>query len=114
MALSEYERRVLAEMEEHLRADDPKLAQSLRTSRGLDIRRVSLGVLGLILGLTGLVAGVATGHIWLGVLGFVVMLVGVLWALGNPGVKAKPATTQSKPSSSFMQRQEDRWNNRRR
>ncbi|MDO4606587.1 MAG: DUF3040 domain-containing protein [Bowdeniella nasicola] len=114
MALSEYERRVLAEMEEHLRADDPKLAQSLRSNRSLDIRRVSLGILGLILGLTGLVGGVATGHIWLGILSFVVMLVGVLWALGTPVAKSKPAKPQQKASSTFMQRQEDRWDNRRR
>ncbi|MDO5727663.1 MAG: DUF3040 domain-containing protein [Bowdeniella nasicola] len=116
MALSEYEQRVLAEMEQHLRADDPRLASSMASkSRGIDIRRLSLGILGFILGLIGLLAGVATSQTWIGIIGFIVMLASAVWAMS---AKTTPAATrvkrQQKPRGTFMQRQEDRWNNRRR
>ncbi|MDO5701224.1 MAG: DUF3040 domain-containing protein [Bowdeniella nasicola] len=113
MALSEYEQRVLAEMEQHLRADDPRLAQSMGSSApGWDVRRVSLGILGLIVGLAGLVGGVATGHIWLGVLGFLIMLAGVLYALSSsPGAHKRSASKST--SDSFMARQNQRWDQRR-
>lgn len=118
MALSEYEQRVLAEMEQHLRADDPRLASSMSSKRrGVDVRRLSLGILGFVIGLLGLLAGVATSLIWVGIIGFVIMLASVLWAMSGSGnaPAAKQANARTKKSrGSFMQRQEDRWNDRRR
>ena len=80
MPLSEYEQRVLAQMEQQLRDADPELAQSLQVpARGrLDVRRLSLGILVALIGIGALIAGVAADQIWLGVLGFVGMLVGAL------------------------------------
>lgn len=118
MALSEYEQRVLAEMEQHLRADDPRLASSMSSKRrGVDVRRLSLGILGFIVGLLTLLAGVATGWIWLGIIGFVIMLAAVLWAMSGSSTSPKTKQRGGRASSargSFMQRQEDRWNDRRR
>lgn len=120
MALSEYEQRVLKEMEAQLRANDPKLAQQMGSARGgLDVRRISLGILAFMIGLGGLIGGVATSQIWLGVLGFIVMLGGVLYGMssGNRGrtikgvAKPKPKAPTS-GSSSFMDKQAQRWDNR--
>lgn len=110
MPLSEYEQRVLAQMEQHLRDADPGLEKSL-TSRGtLDVKKLSIGILGTIVGLGVLIAGVATSEVWLGVLGFVAMLGGVLYATtGRPAGHAKPAARRT---GGFMDRQQERWEKR--
>src|SRR5699024_2438524 len=81
MPLSEYEQRMLAQMEEQLHADDPRLAEALGEPGGPDLRKVALGSLVAIVGIGALVGGVAQGWIWLGVLGFVAMAGGLLLAL---------------------------------
>ena len=116
MALSEYEQRVLAEMEQQLRAADPKLAQSMGAARsGVDVRRISLAVLAVVIGLGALVGAVATSQIWLGILGFLIMLGAVLCAItpGARGRRSKSKTTKPKTPTSFMDKQNDRWDNRR-
>ncbi|MPV37080.1 DUF3040 domain-containing protein [Georgenia subflava] len=120
MPLSEYEQRMLQQMEQQLRSDDPKLASTLADKPRPDVRRLSLGVLLFIAGLGGLVGGVATGQVWLGILGFVLMLGGVMLAITGPRGGArrgrrgkKTAGPGAGPSAGgFMQRQEDRWNRR--
>src|SRR5699024_8713571 len=75
MPLSEYEQRVLEEMEQQLRSDDPKLADTIS---GAAVRRPRNVILGTLLGLAGiglLVAGVANGY---GALGMVLGIVGFL------------------------------------
>ena len=124
MPLSEYEQRVLAEMEQHLREADPELATSMQVESGgfqIDIRRLSIGILLGLVGIAVLVAGVAMNQAWLGVIGFGVMLAGVLVAM-NIGGKPAPAKASAPPAgakpsppksaSSFMQRQQERWERR--
>ncbi|GAA4286796.1 DUF3040 domain-containing protein [Georgenia daeguensis] len=121
MPLSEYEQRMLQQMEQQLRSDDPRLANTLADRPRPNVRRLSLGILLFLLGLGGLIGGVATGYIWLGVLGFVAMLGGVLLAITGPrggasrgggrgGIRRPGGKVP--PSGGFMQRQEDRWNRR--
>lgn len=121
MPLSEHEQRLLEQMEKALYAEDPKFATSLRSSPGARAARgrAALGVLGVLGGLGLLVVGVATTIIALGVLGFIVMLVGavvVYSAFGarpadeTPAAAAKP--TDPGASSGFMDRMEDRWRRR--
>jgi hypothetical protein len=120
MPLSEYEQRMLQQMEQQLRSDDPRLASTLADKPRANVRRLSLGALLFLLGLGGLVGGVAIPQIWLGVLGFLAMLGGVMLAMSGPrgggtrgrGAKRSggPGTTAS--SGGFMQRQEDKWNRR--
>ena len=120
MPLSEYEPRMLQQMEQQLRSDDPKLANTLADKPRPNVRRLSLGVLLFLLGLGGLVGGVATGYVWLGVLGFLAMLGGVMLAITGPrggatkggrgGIRRPGGKVP--PSGGFMQRQEDRWNKR--
>jgi hypothetical protein len=109
-------------MERQLYADDPKLASTLRgTGRNLRSRhRLTLGALGVLLGLATLVAGVAAQWWPLGVLGFLIMLAGGWWGSSGwaaravatpPSQRAKPGKASSR--SGFMNRIEERWERRR-
>jgi hypothetical protein len=126
--LSEHEQRLLEQMEKALYAEDPKLASTLRGShlRPTDRRRLILGVLGILVGLGLLLAGVMTPVWGLGVIGFLVMLIGAWYAIHRPasaatGPAAAPggssgrSTKRSAKSSkgSFMDRLEQRWDRRR-
>lgn len=118
MPLSEYEQRVLAQMEQQLRDADPKLAESMQTpARGaIDVRRLSLGILVALLGIGALVAGVAADQMWLGVLGFVGMLAGALLATtlskGSTVSRSTGKTKLPKSTEGFMERQNERWEKR--
>lgn len=124
MPLSEHEQRLLEQMERQLYADDPKLASTLRGSRHSFRTRhqVVLGVIGLAIGLSMLVAGVAA-QLWpLGVGGFLVMLGSGWWASSgwHSGTAPSSASSGSKGQSGaarrrtgFMTRIEERWERRR-
>ena len=95
MPLSEYEQRVLDQLERDL-GSDPKLGRTMARqprSRG----RLVLGVFGVIAGLAVLVIGAATQMVLLGVAGFAIMAGVALWALLGPRAKPQPAP---KPSDS--------------
>lgn len=131
MPLSDYEKEVLAQMEAQLSDQDPKLVDQMRgsarfprvTSRP---RRVAFGVVLMLLGIIVLVGGLVASpylqHLQVlgtltGVLGFVVVVLGVLQILGilsTPHSRRvpsrKPAVARS--GGSFMERQQDKWNRR--
>ena len=127
MPLSEYEQRVLEQMERQLATDDPRLANTL-TQRGrrLVLRYVLSGV-GAAAGLLMLVLGVATARPALGVVGFVLMFAAVAYVFAAPrGRKARAESEAEQPSRnpsaprgrsagrrSFMTRLEERWDRRR-
>ena len=123
MPLSEHEQRLLEQMERALYAEDPKFATSLREASGRrgNRRRVALGVLALLAGLALLVTGVAVAQEIVGVLGFVLMLLGASFAIRALRAPAPEAAEQAaaqapqakKQSGGFMNRVEDRWNRRR-
>jgi hypothetical protein len=123
MPLSEHEQRLLEQMEKALYAEDPKFATSLRSAPGARAARgrAALGVLGVLGGMGLVIVGVATTIIALGVLGFVVMLVGsfvVYSAFGarpatdEAAAPAGSATPRPTKSPGFMDRMEDRWRRR--
>jgi hypothetical protein len=126
MPLSEYEQRVLEQMERQLTSDDPRLANTL-TSRGRrPVLRYVLGGVGAVVGLLLLVVGAAASQVWLGVLGFVVMFASVAFAFARPraatqngpvGVVRPDGSTSKRPAAprkkGFMNRMEDRWDRRR-
>lgn len=119
MPLSEYEQRMLEQMERQLRTEDPKFADTLGSRRATG-SRVLLGVVLLAAGVGLLVAGVATQLPWLGVVGFLAMFGGVWIAVSAPRRPAATATGAGRPPArgpagrrSFMQRMEDRWERRR-
>ena len=82
MPLSEHEQRLLDQMERALYAEDPKFATSLRSANGVRASRgrAVLGVLGVLVGLGLILAGVSSTIIALGVGGFALMLLGAVIA----------------------------------
>lgn len=143
MPLSEHEQRVLAQMEKALYAEDPRLASTLKSTataagHGLDRRRIAIGVLGAVVGLALVVLGVMSQMIWVGAVGFLLMVLGGAWAakphgrphlgvVGSDGKRRGPGGGRGgggggrgpkgpRPSSgggSFMDRMEQQWDKRR-
>ena len=144
MALSDYEKEVLQQMEDELRRADPHLESEMsaaaraasrpgtapgrlyppRVAAGrLDPHRVAAGSVLAVAGLGVVLAGVAIGYsIWsilLGVLGFVMMVGGVLLALrtdsrGRRRPRKTPGDRTGRPSgwSGFISGQQERWDRR--
>lgn len=129
MPLSEHEQRLLEQMERALHAEDPKLASTLRhgSQRSINGRQVFLGCVGLLLGITGLLAGVIMSLVVIGVVGFLLMLAGALLIGSAFRAKDEAADASSlldsspsakrgsaKPASGgFMDKIEERWRRRR-
>ena len=129
MPLSEHEQRLLEQMERALMAEDPKFATSLRHgSSGADRRRIVGGVIGALVGMALLLAGVSASLPPLGVFGFIVMLASVFLVIsglrhapskkasaeGVPGAAPAAAPKPAKGQSGFMARFEQRWQDRNR
>ncbi len=83
MPLSEEELRLLDQMERALVAEDPRLASTLRGTkiRQHQRRAIALGVTAFVVGIVLLMSGAVMSTIWLGVIGFVVMLASVFFTL---------------------------------
>lgn len=135
MALTEYEKKILEQMEASLREEDPALASQMSApaveeetepARGPRApRRIALGLTGAVLGMVVLVAAVSLGYsilsILLGVAGFALTVAGILYALSRPGAPSSESTDESSARgadkssgwSSFIQDQERRWDDRR-
>jgi len=121
MPLSEYEQRVLEQMERQLSSDDPRLVQTLRTG-SRSVRRWLLTGAGAAAGLAVLVIGAATSSPWIGVAGFVLMFASVVLMFSSPRRQQGPVGTvqpggavrpRRSRSASFMARMEQRWDRRR-
>ncbi|MFC8599622.1 MULTISPECIES: DUF3040 domain-containing protein [unclassified Isoptericola] len=84
MPLSEYEQRVLEQMERALSSDDPRLANTLQQARRRSPLRYVLAGVGVVAGLLLLVLGAARSEAWVGVAGFVLMFAGVAYAFASP------------------------------
>ena len=121
MPLSEQEQRLLDEMERHLMHTDADVVSAPREGQALSYRNIVYVALLVLLGLGGVIAGVSTGIIVIGVLAFLAMVGGVVLAVtptrggtararGENGTKKAPSP--SLPSS-FMDRMNDRWDRRR-
>ena len=134
MALTEYEKKILEQMEASLREEDPALASQMsapaveedpESARGPRApRRIALGLTGAVLGMVVLVAAVSLGYsilsILLGVAGFALTVAGILYALSRPGTSSESADESSEHGAekgsgwnSFIQDQERRWDDRR-
>lgn len=138
MPLSEHEQKLLEQMERALYAEDPKFASQMKgRHHGPSRKRRLIGLVVAILGLACVVAGVSFELIWLGGVGFAIMVAGVAWAFGGGGSGEGTELTDTstgrtrrigKPrgkrgqkkdghgggSTGFMQRMENRWDERKR
>ena len=120
MPLSEQEQRLLDEMERHLLRNDADVVSAPTGARSLSYRNIVYGTILVLAGLGALVVGVSTQLIWVGVVGFVLMLGGVILAVtpmrGAATDSARPtgarASTPNRTSTSFMDRMNDRWDRR--
>lgn len=126
MPLSEQEQRLLDEMERHLMNKDADVVSAPREGQTLSYRNIVYGTVLVLLGIGGLIAGVSTDLIVVGVIAFVVMVAGVVLAVtptkAAPGAAAAGSAPTAggsggakKPtgaSSSFMDRINDRWDRR--
>ena len=119
MALSDRERRLLAEMEAALASDDPRLQSTLAGGDTATMLRKTPG--GALAGLALIVAGIAilfTGLISqivpLGVAGFIVALVGVVFTLRAFSQKTLPSVARRprNGTGSLGDRLQQRWDQR--
>ena len=81
MPLSEQEQRLLDEMERHLMRNDADVVSAPRDGRTLSYRNIVYGTILVLLGLGGLIIGVSTDLVVVGVIAFIVMLGGVVLAV---------------------------------
>jgi hypothetical protein len=133
--LSEHERRQLEQIEQALRADDPRFADAVAAAdpRVRYKRRVIAAAAGFVIGVGLLLAGVVINVIAVAVAGFVVMLACSLWAVtsyrrmtgittgrvpaqarrtGKERRAAKGGRAGKQAGSGLMRRLEERWRRR--
>ncbi|MEN9749171.1 MAG: hypothetical protein RL149_249 [Actinomycetota bacterium] len=113
MALSDREKQVLEELERNLLADDANFARKAKLRQpGMDNSpaKIVAGALLALIGVSVLVFAAISQVAALGVVGFLVMLFGILMASSNNGAKprVRAKAAKSKPGSFF----EDRWDKR--
>lgn len=124
MPLSEYEQRVLDQLEHDL-GHDASLHRAMTRGPRTPARVIGAAV-GVVIGLGVVVVGVMTQVALVGIAGFVVMAAVVLWALLGPRKSVVPSSEEAPAGPSgarkasprasnkdFMQRMEERFDRRR-
>jgi hypothetical protein len=114
MALSDHERKLLAEMEAALEQEDPRLLSTLtgkaRTKQG---SRALLGFSTLLVGLFVLVSGLVAKQTIVGVLAFLISLAGVLLIITNiPARSGGAQSGKGRKRFGFGSNLEQRWDRR--
>jgi len=118
MALSEREQRLLEEMERSLYQSDADVVGAGRRDGAPSYVSVTFGVLLALVGLGGAIASIAARLPVLGIVGFVVIVLGILLTFrrkreGLPSATQKPASGKRAHGSPVMDAFEDRWERRR-
>ncbi|HPB71786.1 MAG TPA: DUF3040 domain-containing protein [Phycicoccus sp.] len=124
MPLSEHEQQLLAQMEQALASEDPRFAHQMRGGAVLAVRRrrLVIGLIGVIVGLALVVVGVNT-TMWIGALGFALMVATVAYAAtpvrSDAAAKAKRGGPTGgkgsrKDGPGFMDKLDERWERRER
>jgi membrane-associated phospholipid phosphatase len=125
MPLSDREQQLLEQMERALIEEDPRFATSMRGGprQARNRRRLAIGVGGVLVGLAVILLGVTTKLVVVGALGFALMVGAVIYAMTDKktplravptqGAAPRPAKSRKKTSSSFMDKMEKRWEQRR-
>ena len=119
MPLSEHERRLLAQMEEALAADDPRLVSAMSGTSGVSRNRLGLGVALLLAGLATLFGGLIAQITIVGLGGFLIALTGsvlIYRAVTTPSALV-PASSQGSEKAprarkKLGDRLQDRWDQR--
>ncbi len=121
MALSEHEQRLLDEMERGFYQSEADVMQTgSATRRRLNYRSLVLGIVVSIVGIGVLIGGVAAQQLWLGLIGFALMVGGVTLMMSRGsetltvedvmqgGAKSGSRATRE----SLSERAERRWDER--
>ena len=125
MPLSDHEQKMLEQMEQALAAEDPKFASQMQGSSlaSLQRRRWVIGAVGVVAGLGLVLVGVNT-TMWVGAIGFAVMVASAVFAATPPrkarlavvradgSTEGRAKATRRKSSRSFMDRLDERWERR--
>lgn len=119
MALSEREQRLLDELERGLYAEDAEFVQRVSRSGGISMRGMIGGAALAVIGISILIFAVIIQVAVFGVIGFLLMLAGIILASSNfkqttpsTGSSAK-GPSRPKESNSRFSGFEDRWDRRR-
>jgi UPF0716 family protein affecting phage T7 exclusion len=122
MPLSEHEQRLLDEMERSLYQNDADFVAKVGGARGRPTyRAVVLGILLAVVGIGVLLTGVFTQIVLVGILGFVLMLAGVLVAItpgrrkratASAGEAQQASTAKQAQQPGFMDKLNERWDKR--
>jgi hypothetical protein len=119
MPLSEHEKRLLAQMEEALAVDDPRLVSALSGPSKVSRNRVFIAIALLLTGLATLFAGLVAQITIIGVVGFMIALAGLVLffrAITTPGALiSTPSSGNPKAPRSnkgFGDRLQERWDQR--
>lgn len=114
MPLSEYEQRVLEEMEQQLRGESPKLASSFEQAPVQHATRTvnwTLAVIGTLVGFIVLVVAMMQSLPWLGIIGFAIAFAAIAFAVrgdSSPSDRSQPEP----PNSPTFDRLAERWDRR--
>ena len=114
MPLSEHEKRLLAEMEEALAADDPRLISTF-SGKTPSRTRVVVGFLLVVAGILGLLSGMVSKTPLIGIVGFAISLSGAVLAISNLGGLMNGINSRApreKKGSKWSARFEERWDRR--
>lgn len=127
MALSDYERQMLEELEAQLADEDPSFARTMKPEpagmpsalgRRVSLSHIVIGMLVAVAGIALLVFAIALPLIPLGVVGVVVMGIGFWYASSSTDSAPRSSSEASgdnssqSPNLSFMERQAERWDRR--
>lgn len=120
MPLSEHEQRLLEEMERNLYQNDADFVATVSGRRGKpNYRLIVVGALLAVAGVAALVAGVIVRQPIIGVVGFGLMLGGVLLVIspgrnadGSSASGSTTARSTRPPRSSWMSTMNERWERR--
>ena len=120
MGLSEREQQLLDEMERRLYQSGADVMQTPSgVRRKVDLRMLVLGIVIGVVGVGALIAGVATQQLWIGLIGFVAMLGGVLLASKQStvdttenGAPTSARARSGQASETLGERMSRRWDER--
>ena len=112
MALSDHERKLLAEMEAALEQEDPRLLSTLTgKARTRQSSRAVLGLSILALGAVVLISGLVAQATIVGVIAFVICLAGVLLIITNISLNSGGKKVKKPGWGSSLEERWDRRNN---
>lgn len=118
MGLSEREQQLLDDMERRLYQSEADVMQATPSNARLNTRSLVLGILVALAGVAALVAGAGLQQFWIGIVGFAIMLAGVLVAFSkrdqptDEGPLSQGNVSSGQARESFNDRMHRRWEER--